>query len=135
MKKGSAINIALVLAILLLLGVFGLFVRVRPVADQVAVVKTEGIDCAEAIADLEKVLQLKKGVAAIEVNTNDGWVIVGYDSNRLRAESIATTIAELGYPVSTAETLSMDRFQEMTGREPGGISPPVGCGGLCGAWR
>jgi copper chaperone CopZ len=96
------------------------------------VVRVEGINCGGAVADIEKALQAKKGVAAVEVNTYDGRVVVGYDSKTIQSEAIASSIAGLGYAVYSAEALSLDRFRAMTGREPGAAPGSVGCGGACG---
>lgn len=131
MKKENAFNFILALAIVLLLGAVAFSVRIRPTSDWVAVVKAEGIGSSSSVAHLERALQSQKGVAAVEINNYEGWVVVGYDSKVLELERIASAIAEMGYAVRAAEAVSIDRFRAMTGRVPGTEFGSAGCGGVC----
>ena len=127
MKKGRIINVVLVAAVLALLGVFALSVRIRPTADSVAVLRTTGMTCGGCSANIEKVLQSKKGVASVEVDVAGGWVVVGYDSKKIKPEALAATVTGAGYGSRVEKLLSMEQFRAMTGRSPGGTME-TGCG-------
>ena len=135
MKKGTIINSVLVVAALTLLGIFAFAVRVKPSADNVAVLRTTGMTCGGCSNDITKALQAKSGVAAVEVDVKGGWVIVGYDSKKIVPDAISATIAGLGYWNRVAESLSVDQFRKITGREPGAAARQSGCGGGCGVGK
>jgi copper chaperone CopZ len=133
MGKGKIVNIVLVLTVTLLLGVFAFSVRIKPAADNVAVLSTTGMTCGSCAGKIEKALQAKEGVASVEVDVEGGWVIVGYDSKKIKPEKIAAAVSGLGYRSKVAESLSVERFRAITGRNPGeGVTGKTGCGG-CGA--
>lgn len=132
MKKGKITNIILVLAVIVLLGIFAFSVRVNPTADNVAVLRTAGMTCGGCSNDIIKTLQAKRGVAAVEVDLNGGWVIVGYDSKKIMPDAISATVAGLGYWNKVTELLSMEQFRVITGRDLGAmVAMKSGCGG-CG---
>jgi copper chaperone CopZ len=131
MKKGNLINIVLVSAVIVLLGLFAFSVRVRPTADNVAVLRTSGMTSSGCSATIEKVLQGKRGVASVEVDVTAGRVIVGFDSKKTKPEDLAATVTAEGYGSSVERLLSVEQFRAMTGRNPGqGQATKVGCG--CG---
>ena len=132
MEKGKIINIVLVLGVTLLLVVIAFSVRIRPAADNVAVLITAGMTCGSCAGKIEKALQAKKGVASVEVDVDGGWVIVGYDSKKVKPEKIASAVSGLGYWSKVAELLSVERFRKITGRDPGAKMKSIGCGGGCG---
>ncbi|KAF0221229.1 MAG: heavy metal transport/detoxification [Geobacteraceae bacterium] len=132
MKKGKIINIVLVIAVVALLTAFAFSVRIKPTADNVAVLKTAGMTCGSCANDIEKALQAKRGVAAVEVDVDGGWVVVGFDSKKTELDVIASTVAGLGYRNRVAELLSVERFRAITGRDPGTKVKSMGCGGGCG---
>lgn len=63
MKKGRILNVVLLIAVLALLVAFAFSVRIRPAVDNVAVLKTFGMTCGGCSANIEKALQVKRGVA------------------------------------------------------------------------
>lgn len=133
MAKGKIINIVLVLATIALLGVFASSVRFKPTADNVALLRTAGMTCGGCSSNIEKALQSKKGVASVEVDVDGGWVVVGYDSKKIKPEVLASTVTGAGYWSRVAELLSVDQFRALTGRNPGeGVTRKAGCGGGCG---
>ena len=131
MKNRKLENMVLALTVFLVLGVFAFAIHVRPTADQVAVVKATGINCG-VIVDIEKSLYAKQGVVTVEVNPNDGKVIVGYDSKTIQPQAIAAVIAKMGYGLTVLETLEVEKFRGITGMGPDANTSSVGCGGLCG---
>ena len=130
--KSKTINTILLILVVALLAVLASFVRIRATADNVAVLRTAGMTCGNCATDIEKALQAKKGVAGVEVDTNGGWVVVGYDSKKIRPELIASTVVGLGYWSKVVESMSVERFRMINGREPGAKARAVGCGGGCG---
>ena len=129
---GKIFNIVLVLTAIALLVVFAFSVRIKPTADYVAVLRTAGITCGSCGSKIEKALQAKEGVASVEVDAYGGWVIVGYDSKKVKPEVIASTVSGLGYWSNVAELLRVERFRAITGRDPGAKMKSIGCGGGCG---
>ena len=132
MEMGKIYNIVLVLTAIALLVVFAFSVRIRPAADNVAVLITAGMTCGSCAGKIEKALQAKEGVASVEVDADGGWVIVGYDSKKVKPEVIASTVSGLGYWSNVAELLRVERFRAITGRDPGAKMKSIGCGGGCG---
>ncbi|HEY6009494.1 MAG TPA: heavy metal-associated domain-containing protein [Geobacteraceae bacterium] len=132
MKKGKIINIILVTAVVALLGVLAFAVRIKPTADNVAVLRTAGMTCGGCSTTIEKTLEAKRGVASVEVDVEGGWVIVGYDSKKIKPEVLASTVTGAGYGSRVAELLSVEQFRALTGRNPGeGMARKNGCGGGC----
>ena len=131
--KGEIINIVLVAAAILLLGLLAVYVRIKPTADSVAVLRTAGMTCGDCGSNIEKALQAEKGVAAVEVDVEGGRVVVGYDSRKTGPEALVTTVTGAGYRSRVAGLLSVDQFRTLTGRNPGeGVARKTGCGGGCG---
>jgi copper chaperone CopZ len=132
MEKGKIVNIVLVLTAIALLGVFAFSVRIKPTADNVAVLITSGMTCGSCAGNIEKALQAKEGVASVDVDVDGGWVIVGYDSKKVKPEVITSAVTGLGYRSKVAELLSVERFRAITGGDPGAKIKSIGCGGGCG---
>jgi periplasmic mercuric ion binding protein len=129
MKKGKIINVVLVTAVVVLLGVVAFSIRIRPTADNVAVLRTAGMTCGGCSADIEKALQAQKGVASVEVDVTGGWVIVGYDSKKIKPEALVSTVSGAGFGSRVERLLSVEQFRTMTGRNPGGDeATKIGCG-------
>jgi periplasmic mercuric ion binding protein len=128
MKKGKILNFFLVIAAIAILAVLAFSVRIRPTADNVAVLRTSGMTCGGCGSKVEKALQAKAGVASVEVDVDGGRVVVGYDSKKIGPELLASTVAGAGYRSRVAELLSVEQFRAITGREPGGKYKSAGCG-------
>lgn len=131
MNRRTIENMILVVVVLVVLGVFALAIHGRPIVDQVVVVRAADINCG-VIVDIEQRLYANQGVVTVEVNPNDGRVIVGYDSKAILPQTIVSLIASMGYDIHTAETFDVDRFKAMTGRDPAATPVSIGCGGACG---
>ena len=131
MKKGYVVNIALLLTVIALLVTGAMFVRIRPTADRVAVLRTAGMTCDRCGNAVERALQAKGGVAAVEVDVNGGRVVVAYDSKKIEPAAISSAVGCLGYRNSIADCLSAEQFRKLTGRDPGMNGPATGCGGCC----
>jgi copper chaperone CopZ len=131
MKKGKIINVVLVTASVALLVVFAFFVRLRPTADYVAELRTTGMTCGGCSATVEKALHGKSGVASVEVDVAGGWVVIGYDSKKIRPEELAATVIRQGYASRIERLSTVEQFRSMTGRFPGeGTAKKIGC--ICG---
>ena len=131
MKKRNVINIVLLLAVIALLMTGAVFVRIRPAADRVAVLSAAGMTCDRCGSAIERALQAKKGVAAVEIDVEGGRVIVAYDSKTTNPAVISSTVGCLGYRNSIADCLSSEQFRKLTGRDPGMNGQAAGCGGCC----
>lgn len=134
MAKGKVVNIVLVLAVVVMLGLFAFSVRISPTADNVAVLRTAGMTCGGCVTDIEKALRAKKGVAAVEVDLNGGWVIVCYDTKKIMPDAISATVAGAGYRNMVTELMNVKQFRAKTGRDPVAMAArQSGCG--CGALK
>ena len=132
MNRGKIINYVLVLAALALLGISALSVRIRPVADNVAILKTAGMTCGGCISAIDKALRGKAGVASVEVDLERGMVVVGYNSKKIGPDELAATVIGAGYGSRIDRLLTAPQFRSMTGRNPGeGRTGKTGCG--CGS--
>lgn len=134
MKKGNMINILLVIAAVLVVTLFAFAVRIGPVADSVAVLRTAGMTCGSCARDIEKSLRAKHGVSGVEVDLDGGWVVASYDSKKVMPDAISATVAGLGYWNRVTESMSVKEFKAKTGRDPGTMTArQAGCG--CGALK
>jgi len=125
----------LVLVAVSVLVFFALRVRVGATADSVAVLKTTGMTCGSCSSRITKKLESVEGVAVIEVDVNDGWVIVGYDTKVVKPETLAEMVTGTGFNSRLSEVLTPEQFRQITGRNVGQNAAPSsgGCGGGCGA--
>jgi len=130
-QKGRVVNTVSLLTVIALLVTGAMFVRIRPTADSVAVLSATGISCGGCGSAIERALQAKKGVAAVEVDVNGGRVIVGFDSKMIGPAGISSTVASLGYRNSVADCRSAEQFRKLTGRDPGKGWQSKGCGDSC----
>jgi copper chaperone CopZ len=134
MKNRKPENSVLALAVLVVLGSFAFAIHGRPTADQVTVVKATGINCG-VIIDIEKSLFAKQGVVAVDVNPDEGKVIVGYDSKIIQPNEIASVITEMGYEIFAMKTSDIDSLKAVAGKGPDANTASVGCGGFCAVRR
>ena len=128
--KNKAVNTCLVLAAVIILAVFGVYVRVGATADAVVVLRTSGMTCGSCIDKVSKALQSERGVAATEVDLEGGWVIAGYDSKQVAPEKLARKVAATGFESTVQTVLSPEQFRKMAGRD---IGKQAGGGGCCGS--
>lgn len=133
MGKGKIINFILLLIVIALLSIFALAVRIRPVGDAVVLLQAAGISCGSSAGEIEKALEPAGGVSAVELDPKGGLVIVGYDSRKVRPDTLAGTISGAGYGCSVLRVLTMEEFRRMTGRFPGRGAGTGVCGAGCGA--
>jgi copper chaperone CopZ len=132
MGRKNRANIVLVVAVVVLIGVFGSYVRVPVAADAVAVLGTAGMTCGACGAAIEKALQAHKGVASVEVDAQGGKVVVGYDSKQTGPDALAAAVTGAGYRSRVEKSLTAEQYRALTGRNPGvGDAMKTGCG--CGA--
>lgn len=134
MKMGKILNGVLIFAAVSLLGLFALSVRIRPTADNVAVLRTTGMTCGSCSTTIEKVLLAKKGVASVEFDVRGGTVVVGYDSKKTAPDELVSTLTGAGHGGGVERVLTIEQFRAMTGRYPGqGMTAKKDCG--CGTIR
>lgn len=129
--KNTILNACFILAVVVILAVFAVYVRVGATADKIVVLRTSGMTCGSCISKVTKALQSERGVAATEVDIAGGWVIAGYDSKLAAPEQLAKAVTESGFASSVQSVLTPEEFKEIAGREVGQQqSGSSGCG--CG---
>jgi len=103
-----------------------------PRADAVVILKAKGMSCGSCGAKIEKALKEKPGVAAVEVDVDNGRVLAAFDSASIKPEVIAETVTALGYASDIVQTLSVEQYRALAGR---GVTAQNGnyggCGGGC----
>jgi copper chaperone CopZ len=129
MRKETIFNISLVMVAVALLAFFGLAVKAKAQADAVTVLRTAGMTCGSCAGAIEKALRKEPGIASVEVDVNNGWVVVGYDTKQARPEQIAATVTGSGYGSSVWRVLSVAEYRQLTGKNP---AQAGGGGGGCG---
>lgn len=128
MKRTTIFSLILVGIVIIFLVGLAFKVKIGPIADSVAIVKTSGMTCASCSTTICKALATMAGVAVTEVNVGDGWVIVGYDSKKTGAAGIAETISRSGFGSSVYAVMSPAQFRQATGRNVGQYQPrTTGC--------
>ena len=120
----------LVIAAVVVLVVFAFRVRIAATADSVAVLKTTGMTCGSCSSKVTKALESVKGVAVTEVDVAGGWVIVGYDKQCVKPESLAQKVSGTGFSSKVADVLTPEQFKKLTGRQVG--QDAAGSSGCCG---
>jgi copper chaperone CopZ len=110
-------------------------VSIGATADSVAVLRTTGMTCGSCASKISDALKKVEGVAATEVDVENGWVIVGYDTKTAQPEKLAAKVKETGYFSMVSEVITPERFKQLTGRDIGQkVAPSGGCGG-CGGGK
>ncbi|GFO54593.1 hypothetical protein GMSM_16000 [Geomonas sp. Red276] len=125
--RNKVINLSLVGLVLLVLAVFGRYVRLGACADAVVVLKTSGITCDRCVQRVTRALQTEAGVAAIEVDLEKGRVMAGYDSKQVAPGELARKVRESGFCSRVERVLSPQQFKAVAGHEVGRQT-----GGCCG---
>lgn len=128
----------LVLAVVTILIVLAFQVRIGATANSVAVLRTTGMTCGSCSSKITKALESMKGVAVTEVDVEDGWVVVGYDTKSVNPEALAAQVKSTGFGSNVHMVLTPEQFRQVTGRDIGGKTAPTsGCcggkGGGCGS--
>jgi len=129
-------KIVVILFVLAILGVGAAFAVGTPTpaprADAVVVLNAQGVTCGSCGGKIERALKEKPGVAAVEVDVDNGRVAVAYDSAAVKSEALAGAVSALGYESKVAETYTAEEYRARTGRtvsaQNGGYG---GCGGGC----
>ena len=125
----KVLNASLLVAVIVVLAVTAFYVRVGTTADAVVVLKTSGMTCGKCIAKVTTALQSEKGVAATEVDLEQGWVIAGYDSKQVAPEKLAQTVSATGYGSKVQAVLTPEQFKKSVGRDIGSQAGQQGCCG------
>ena len=131
MERKKLINAALVLTAILVVGIFAFAVRLEAAADAVAVLRTQGMTCGSCASRIEQTLKSEKGVASVQVNVENGRVVVGYDSKMVRPEALAERVTGSGYGSSILQIVTPEQYKSMTGQNIAAVGQQGGCGGGC----
>lgn len=129
------VNVLVIIAVVTLVSVLAFYVRIGATADSVAVLKTTGMTCGSCSSKISAALQNVNGVAVTEVDVDGGWVIVGYDTKRVKPETLVSKVNGTGFASGVYQILTPEEFKGITGREIGGKADATsGCcgkGGCC----
>jgi copper chaperone CopZ len=128
-KKGSLINLLLVIIALLLILVCGLSVRLGAVPDRVTFLQVDGMTCENCASDICGMLGKERGVTAVDVDSATGRVAVGYASREASPESLAELVIRGGYRCRVVRTQTVAEYRAANGddtflRKRGGASCP-----------
>ncbi|RNC67307.1 MAG: heavy-metal-associated domain-containing protein [Desulfuromonadales bacterium] len=131
MNRKTILNGALVVAAIVVVGIFAFSVRLEASADTVAVLRTHGMTCGSCSSRIEQALKGHAGVASVQVSVDAGQVVVGYDSKLVGAEALAEKVTATGFGSSILQVLSPDQYKAMTGKSIAAAPSKGGCGGGC----
>jgi len=134
LRKRNVINMLLILAATVVVGVFAFSVRLEASANSVAILRAQGMTCGSCASRIEQVLKEVKGVASVQVNVDGEQVVVGYDANQVQPETIAERVTGSGYGSSIIQVVTPDQYASMTGKSMAAVRKGGGCGsGCCGS--
>ena len=69
-------------------------------ADQLAIIKIEGMHCHKCEVAIQKALMQNPGVHEVEVDFNSGQASVLYDHNKVNVKTLTDTVTTTGYKVT-----------------------------------
>ncbi len=119
MNRKTISTTLLIIAAVTLLVLLALRVRVGATADSVAVLKTTGMTCGSCSDKITKALERQQGVAVTKVDIPNGRVIIGFDSKRVKPETLAAKVTATGFASNLDSVLSPEEFRKTTGMEIG----------------
>jgi len=135
-KMNRFMKVGFTAVALVLLGVGAVFAITSTAparhADAVVILKAQGVTCGSCAGKIEKALKEKPGVAAVEVDVDNGRVTAAFDSTAVKPEILAETVTALGYGSNIQETLSLEQYRARAGRGVTAQNASAGgCGGGC----
>lgn len=135
-RTKNIVNMLLILAAVVVVGILAFSVRLEASVNSVAVLRTQGMTCGSCAMKIEDSLKGAKGVSSVQVNVNEGQVVVGYDSSLVKPEAIAEQVTGSGYGSSIIQVLTPEEYASLTGKNIAADSQKGGCGkGCCGTKR
>ncbi len=78
-------------------------------ADQLAIIKIEGMHCHKCEQTVQKSLMQHPGVHEVEVDFNSAQASVLFDHNQVSVKALTEAVAEAGYRVNGFATRHADR--------------------------
>lgn len=135
-RTKNIVNMLLILAAVVVVGILAFSVRLEASVNSVAVLRTQGMTCGSCAVRIEDALKGAKGVSSVQVDVNEGQVVVGYDSSQTKPEAIAERVTGSGYGSSIIQVLSPEEYASQTGKNIAASDQGGGCGkGCCGTKR
>ena len=77
-------------------------------ADQLAIIRIEGMHCHRCEQTIQKALTSHDGVHEVEVDFNSKQASVLYDQDKVTIQSLADAVTEVGYRVTGFTTRDAD---------------------------
>jgi len=131
LTKDKATNVVLVILVIIVLVALSLSVRIRPVADRVLLLKKSAHSLSGRTTETVKRLQSEKGVASVEPDITDHFLIVGFDSKAVSPRSIALATIASGIRYDISKVISAEDYKMITGKDLASVTAKS-CGGRCG---
>ena len=78
-------------------------------ADQLAIIRIEGMHCHKCEQAIQRALLSREGVHEVEVDFNSGQASVLYDHTKVGVKSLTEAVTEAGYQVSGFTQRHADR--------------------------
>lgn len=133
MKIGPIEKFLIALSIIVVLTSFGFAVKAMPNPDSVVVLKTLNMTCGSCAGSIERTLLGKPGISEVTVDVAAGQVIAVYDARYTDPDAVAEAVSAAGYKSGVVQSLSLERYREITG-QTGLDKKPLkqsGCGKAC----
>ena len=81
-------------------------------ADQLAIIRIEGMHCHKCEQAIQKALLQHRGVHEVEVDFNSGQASVLYDHNKVDLKTMTDAVTEAGYSVTGFSQRHADRASQ-----------------------
>lgn len=117
MGKNRLLTGLVVSVVLVMLLYISLHVTTATAANAVAILKTDGMTCLSCSEKISSTLKRVKGVAACEVNIEDGRLTVGFDDQLTSADQLAAQVSSIGFKSCVEKQLTAEQYRQLTGRE------------------
>lgn len=137
-KRGAkTLKFTAVAFLVLLVGAGAVFALGRAASevtpDTVVALKSLGMTCGSCAGKIEAALKENGGVADVGVDVNSGQVLIAYDSKVIQPEALAETVTAAGYKSGILGTMSMEKYQAVTGQSVSASAQASsgGCSGGC----
>jgi copper chaperone CopZ len=113
------------LALVTMLGAGVVFAAFK--ADNVTVLKAAGVTCGSCAGKIREALETQKGVTSTEVDIESGKVVVWYDGNAAKPETLAAAVTAIGYYSKILQSYSAEEYRQAAGKSTPPGKAKTGC--------